>query len=559
MDDELVQRLRRNLPRNYGIKVLHLGYPVLGLRIPRASVSHFSKQDTDILYENLYANMEQIRPGEIEDVCIVADSDHISIEPETFFKPLIGTSDSAIADVFRYAQKNIAIDDAIILPPDTSEPDSSLVEDIIPKDTFVATENSTSQEIDPERSVFADILKPVEGEEVSINKVPDEHENLEANDNPEVQDSLESQEVPEEDYPVEELSFEAPVSLPDEIVFEADQNESEEICVYEPEVCVELTPKEYVPILSHDELEEELGDESRVTKSESSKLFDDLKEDKTVGKILNDFARNSQKKRLAAGRLKSGRRAEVLTKSKRGRYVRYRMPGEKITDIAIAPTVRAAAHHAKDGKIEIKKGDIREKVRRRRISSLINIVFDTSGSMDESDKVQITTSVVLALLKDAYQRRDRVSLVTYSGRSGELVLPFTSSVEAAKRYLEKVPFGGTTPMASGMLRGLDTLIREVKKEPSAVPIMILVTDGTANSPLHLGGNIRREIRQVCKQIADHRVNILVVDISATGSMLAKEVAMKSNGSYYHPMSLSKEALYSAITQERDQVTAFSVI
>jgi magnesium chelatase subunit D len=559
MDDELVQRLRRNLPRNYGIKVLHLGYPVLGLRIPRASVSHFSKQDTDILYENLYANMEQIRPGEIEDVCIVADSDHISIEPETFFKPLIGTSDSAIADVFRYAQKNIAIDDAIILPPDTSEPDSSLVEDIIPKDTFVATENSTSQEIDPERSVFADILKPVEGEEVSINKVPDEHENLEANDNPEVQDSLESQEVPEEDYPVEELSFEAPVSLPDEIVFEADQNESEEICVYEPEVCVELTPKEYVPILSHDELEEELADESRVTKSESNKLFDDLKEDKTVGKILNDFARNSQKKRLAAGRLKSGRRAEVLTKSKRGRYVRYRMPGEKINDIAIAPTVRAAAHHAKDGKIEIKKGDIREKVRRRRISSLINIVFDTSGSMDESDKVQITTSVVLALLKDAYQRRDRVSLVTYSGRSGELVLPFTSSVEAAKRYLEKVPFGGTTPMASGMLRGLDTLIREVKKEPSAVPIMILVTDGTANSPLHLGGNIRREIRQVCKQIADHRVNILVVDISATGSMLAKEVAMKSNGSYYHPMSLSKEALYSAITQERDQVTAFSVI
>ena len=559
MDDELVQRLRRNLPRNYGIKVLHLGYPVLGLRIPRASVSHFSKQDTDILYENLYANMEQIRPGEIEDVCIVADSDHISIEPETFFKPLIGTSDSAIADVFRYAQKNIAIDDAIILPPDTSEPDSSLVEDIIPKDTFVATENSTSQEIDPERSVFADILKPVEGEEVSINKVPDEHENLEANDYTEVQDSLESKEVPEEDYPVEELSFEAPFSLPDEIVFEADQNESEEICVYEPEVCVELTPKEYVPILSHDELEEELGDESRVTKSESSKLFDDLKEDKTVGKILNDFARNSQKKRLAAGRLKSGRRAEVLTKSKRGRYVRYRMPGEKITDIAIAPTVRAAAHHAKDGKIEIKKGDIREKVRRRRISSLINIVFDTSGSMDESDKVQITTSVVLALLKDAYQRRDRVSLVTYSGRSGELVLPFTSSVEAAKRYLEKVPFGGTTPMASGMLRGLDTLIREVKKEPSAVPIMILVTDGTANSPLHLGGNIRREIRQVCKQIADHRVNILVVDISATGSMLAKEVAMKSNGSYYHPMSLSKEALYSAITQERDQVTAFSVI
>jgi magnesium chelatase subunit D len=235
------------------------------------------------------------------------------------------------------------------------------------------------------------------------------------------------------------------------------------------------------------------------------------------------------------------------------------MPGEKITDIAIAPTVRAAAHHAKDGKIEIKKSDIREKVRRRRISSLINIVFDTSGSMDEHEKVQITTSVVLALLKDAYQRRDRVSLVTYNGRSGELVLPFTSSVEAAKRYLENVPFGGTTPMASGLLIGLDTLVREVKKEPSAVPIMILVTDGTANSPLHLGGNIRREVIQICKQISDHHVNILVVDISDIGSNLAKEVALHSNGNYYHPKSLSKEALYSVIKQERDIKTAFIAI
>ena len=289
---------------------------------------------------NLYANMEQIRPGEIEDVCIVADSDYMSIEPETFFKPLIGTSDSALADVFRYAQESVAIDDAIILPPDISEPDSSLVKDIIPEETFVSAEYTAHQEVDPEKSLFADVLEPAENMGVS---------------DIEVQDYQESMEFSEEDNPVEKLSFEAPFSLPDDVLLEAEQSESEGICIYEPEVCVELTPKEYVPILSHEDLEEELESESRVTKSESSKLFDDLKEDKTVGKILNDFARNSQKKRLAAGRLKSGRRAEVLTKSKRGRYVRYRMPGEKITDIAIAPTVRAAAHHAKDGKIEIKK------------------------------------------------------------------------------------------------------------------------------------------------------------------------------------------------------------
>ncbi len=536
MSEELAERLRRNLPRYYGIKVLYVGYPVLGLRIPRNSVTSFSKTDTDILYDSLYSHMEQIRPEEIRDVYIVADSDHVVVDSKSFFKPLIGTSDSSLTGVFRNTQSDEPEDDSVILSAE-DEPDVSLVEDAIPDDAFVQVNDDNDKESDIERSFFADILPPQEDEG-------------ELEHNSEISGTQETINGSEETLSLSENT---------DIVLEASSpGSSSEIRLDEPEVCVELTPKEYVHILSHDDLEEELksGSSSRG-RSGSEKLFEDLKEDKTVGKILNDFARSSQKKRLAAGRLKSGRRAEVLTKSKRGRYVRYRMPGEKITDIAIAPTVRAAAHHAKDGKIEIKKGDIREKVRRRRISSLINIVFDTSGSMDEQEKVQITTSVVIALLKDAYQRRDRVSLVTYSGRTGELVLPFTSSVEAAKRYLEKVPFGGTTPMASGLLRGLDTLVREVKKEPSAVPIMILVTDGTANSPLHLGGNIKREILQVCKQIADHRVNLLVVDISATGSSLAKKVAMKSNGSYYHPRSLSKEALYSAIRQERDAKTTFA--
>lgn len=227
------------------------------------------------------------------------------------------------------------------------------------------------------------------------------------------------------------------------------------------------------------------------------------------------------------------------------------MPGEKISDVAIAPTVRAAAHHAENGKIVIKKGDLREKVRRRRVSTLINIVFDTSGSMDEEEKIQITTTVVLALLKDAYQRRDRVSLVTYSGRSADLVLPFTSSVEAAKRYLEKVPFGGTTPMASGILMGLNTLLQELKRETSAVPIMILVTDGSANVSLDVGGNIKHELIRVCRQVAHHNINVLIVDISERGSELARSIGEDCGGRYYHPVLLNKETLYSAIKEERD--------
>ena len=260
---------------------------------------------------------------------------------------------------------------------------------------------------------------------------------------------------------------------------------------------------------------------------------------------------------MVTGQMKSGRRAEVLTKGKRGRYVRSRLPDGEVTDIAVAPTIRAAALHAENGKIRVKKSDYREKVRRRRIATLINIVMDTSGSMDEMDKVDITRSVIVALLKDAYQRRDKVSLVTYSGRKGELILPFTSSVELAKRYLETIPFGGTTPLASGILIGLHALHNEIKKDPSTIPIMVLVTDGKSNVPLEVGGNIRRELSTVLHHVISEGIHVLVVDMSSHGSKLASEIAEEVNGRYYQPERLNKETLYKAISDQRDDASYFT--
>ncbi|MBN1134562.1 MAG: VWA domain-containing protein [Methanosarcinaceae archaeon] len=467
-------RMRNNLKRDYGIKVFHIFRPILCIRIPKVNVAGFDKVDSDIIYDRINANIEQMRPDEIGDVFIISDSDYLLLRPDVFF-----------------------------------------------------------------RHIFKDIIIDVSGY----------IENFEAK-------TLKGVEVtPDEQINVRNQVYVAEVEEPEEAGIE------ESVGGDVKNIVVEKTKKpvtEYTEKTEQKERVETAEPESNEASTpQTEKLHNSLKEDQVVGKILNDFARNGHKKKLAVGRLKSGRRAEVLTKSKRGRYVRYRIPGDKITDIAIAPTVRAASHHAKDGHIAIKKGDLREKIRRRRVSTLINIVFDTSGSMDEQDKIQITTGVVLALLKDAYQRRDRVSLVTSSGRSAKLVLPFTSSVEAAKRYLENVPFGGTTPMASGLLVSLDVLLRELKKEPSAIPIMVIVTDGTANVPLFIGGNIKREILQVCNHISNSRINVLVVDISDTGSNLAVAVTHKCHGRYYHPVSLSKEALYNAIKEERDDTAGYA--
>ncbi|MBN2110170.1 MAG: VWA domain-containing protein [Methanosarcinaceae archaeon] len=513
-DEETARRLRRNLSRNYDIRVMHIGGPVLGLRIPRTSVSGISKADTDTLYGLLDSNIGQLRPAEIGAVYFIADSDHLQADPVLFFRPFLEGRDGCDPVFGKEASSSSSIH-ASSEGPGSALTDEPSGDGSLPFDGTieVTTENEFDCVIG--RCSPAERSSPLSSsrEDADMMRIED-----------------------------------------DPVFFMAEAATGNDA-----EVVVELTPREYIPGGGDKEDKYPLaqGLEEGLLPGVSGKPFRERQDDRVVGKILNEFARNSQKKRLASGRLKSGRRAEVLTKSKRGRYVRFRMPGEKVTDIAIAPTVRAAAFRARDGKIDIKKSDIREKVRRRRISSLINIVFDTSGSMDDREKIRITTDVVVALLKDAYQKRDRVSLVTYCGRSAELVLPFTSSVEAAKRYLEKVPFGGTTPLASGMLTGLDTLLRELKKEPSAVPIMILVTDGTANCALHLGGNIRREVMQVCRQLSQHHINVLIIDISKSGSKLCHEMAMQGNGSYYHPGSLSREDIYSAICEERNSKTAFA--
>ncbi len=58
-------------------------------------------------------------------------------------------------------------------------------------------------------------------------------------------------------------------------------------------------------------------------------------------------------------------------------------------------------------------------------------VVDASGSMAARQRMGAVKGAVLSLLLDAYQRRDKVGMVTFRGKDAELVLPPTSSVDAA--------------------------------------------------------------------------------------------------------------------------------
>jgi magnesium chelatase subunit D len=95
--------------------------------------------------------------------------------------------------------------------------------------------------------------------------------------------------------------------------------------------------------------------------------------------------------------------------------------------------------------------------------------------------MEAVKSAVLSLLLDAYQRRDKVGLVTFRGAGAELTLPPTGSVDVAARRLRELPHGGRTPLAEGLSTAYETLRVERLRDPNRRPLLVVVTDGRATS------------------------------------------------------------------------------
>ena len=88
-------------------------------------------------------------------------------------------------------------------------------------------------------------------------------------------------------------------------------------------------------------------------------------------------------------------------------------------------------------------------------------------------------TAVLSLLLDAYQRRDKVGLITFRDTGAHVVLPPTTSVDLAAKRLDALPAGGRTPLAEGLAEAVRTLDRERIKDPRRRPLLVVVTDGRA--------------------------------------------------------------------------------
>lgn len=151
--------------------------------------------------------------------------------------------------------------------------------------------------------------------------------------------------------------------------------------------------------------------------------------------------------------------------------------------------------------------DVRRAVREGREGNLVIFVVDASGSMAARDRMSAVTGATLSLLRDAYQRRDKVAVITFRQQDAQVLLPPTTSVHIASRRLARFDTGGKTPLAQGLLAARDLVIREKARDRARRSLVVVLTDGRATGgPDPLG-----RTRQAAAALAAEGAAAVVVD------------------------------------------------
>ncbi len=144
-------------------------------------------------------------------------------------------------------------------------------------------------------------------------------------------------------------------------------------------------------------------------------------------------------------------------------------------------TLLSAAEHGGAGPLRPRPDDVRLAIREGREGNLVIFVVDASGSMAARDRMAAVSGAALSLLRDAYERRDKVAVITFRQQEAKLVLPPTSSAHIAGRRLARFDTGGKTPLAEGLLAARELIVRERARDRARRALVVVLTDGRATS------------------------------------------------------------------------------
>ena len=210
---------------------------------------------------------------------------------------------------------------------------------------------------------------------------------------------------------------------------------------------------------------------------------------------------------------RSGSRGAVS--GTRGRHIRSAPGNPRRARIDIPATLRSAApwqplrQTTTMRHLSLRVDDIRVKQYRSKAGVLFCFVVDASGSM-ALNRMRQAKGAVQHLLQQAYVHRDRVALLAFRGTNCDLLLPPSQSVELARRALDVLPTGGTTPLAAALLATID-VAAQARSRGIMQCVALFLTDGRGNVSLQRSHDVAEEVQVLANSVVAAGIKSVVID------------------------------------------------
>jgi magnesium chelatase subunit D len=181
--------------------------------------------------------------------------------------------------------------------------------------------------------------------------------------------------------------------------------------------------------------------------------------------------------------------------------------------------------------LRVERADLRIKRYKEKRQTTAIFAVDASGSAALHRMAEAKGAVEL-ILADCYVRRDQAALIAFRGKTAEVLLPPTRSLQRAKKSLADLPGGGGTPLSAGIEQAL-TVAHSVRRG-GGVPLVVFLTDGKANIARDGTADrvvALRDAENAASALKLAGIRTLMIDLSDTRGGPAKRIAEAMGASY----------------------------
>ena len=244
--------------------------------------------------------------------------------------------------------------------------------------------------------------------------------------------------------------------------------------------------------------------------------------EKKSGQVkLDEHLKTNDRKDRSRSKSRRASGAKAALSQGHGRYTRavaFKRTGARIAmDATLRALVGLDTSLKKGSLAPVSSQSLRYKLLKHKQGTLFVFAIDSSGSM-AANRIARAKTTILKLLRKSYLNRDSVAIVSFHGTTANVDLPPSRSILRARRVLDSLRMGGSTPLALGLVTTIELLERVGNNFGETV--VLLFTDGRSNVPLRRGGlnlrafrhvKIESELRELTVGLKRVRTRVVVVD------------------------------------------------